>query len=186
MAKRSKVPTPTELARLYGAGHDALTAALDAGCLPADLQNKWPNLLGTLRRVEGQPYHRPGLNGREDPLTDEEKRVLAWEFRKAAQRAEAALKKCGGRAANPAWGKGVWKSPPQNPEGAFQVIRKGWDKPTVVGTFSTRKEAETDRRNWEQQTTKDFKEGRIMYDVPDFEVVETRRSNPHAWSKVFG
>ncbi|GMV18599.1 MAG: hypothetical protein AMXMBFR56_68230 [Polyangiaceae bacterium] len=107
MARKSKVPTPTDLARLYGAGHDALTAALDAGCLPSDLQNKWPNLLGTLRRVEGQPYHRPGLNGREDPLTDDEKRVLAWEFRKAAQQAEEALAKCRGRAANPVTEGGV-------------------------------------------------------------------------------
>lgn len=68
MARKSKVPTPAELARLYAAGHDALTAALDAGCLPADLQNKWPNLPGTLRRVEGQPYHHPWLK---DPLTDD-------------------------------------------------------------------------------------------------------------------
>lgn len=172
MARKSKVPTPAELARLYDAGHDALTAALDAGCLPADLQNKWPNLLGTLRRVEGQPYHRPGLNGREDPLTDDEKRVLAWEFRKAAQRAEEALKRCRGRAANPSQ--------------SFQVVRNSWGNARVVGTFPTKEEAEADRRDWERQTLKDFKEGRIMYDVPEFEVVETRRSNPAPWAKVFG
>lgn len=173
MARKSKVPTPAELARLYDAGHDALTEALDAGCLPADLQNKWPNLLGTLRRVEGQPYHRPGLNGREDPLTDDEKRVLAWEFRKAAQRAEEALKKCRGRAANP--------TPRELDDFWFSPLRAGdrvqfrWEPGTggVIKKITAGEALVATPRG----------DRRIL--VSDLRRARPRR-NPAPWAKVFG
>ncbi len=65
----------------------------------------------------------------------------------------------------------------------WQVVRQSWGQERVVGTFSTKAEAEAERQAWEAQTLKDFKEGRIMYDVPDFVLVETKRQ---PWARVFG
>lgn len=175
MARKSKVPTPAELARLYGAGHDALTAALDAGCLPSDLQNKWPNLLGTLRRVEGQPYHHPWVK---DPLTDDEKRVLAWEFRKAAQRAEEALKRCRGAARN-------------NPR--MRESKKRLAFSVLNNTFGS---PENQKRGWASEEQAANSAATLLaprigvsYSTALSVVREWyagHRNNPAPWAKVFG
>jgi hypothetical protein len=55
----------------------------------------------------------------------------------------------------------------------YTVIRKGWGPARVVGSFPTRAQAEAERRAWQRQTRKDFKEGRIMYDVPSFSVAKS-------------
>lgn len=53
----------------------------------------------------------------------------------------------------------------------YQVMRVGWGRPSPVGTpFLSKEEAEQERLAWEEQTSKDFREGRIMYDVPTFTV----------------
>jgi hypothetical protein len=54
-----KISDPHEIAALYGRAHDSCTAALAAGVLPRDIEATWPNVLGFLRRIPGQPYHRP-------------------------------------------------------------------------------------------------------------------------------
>jgi hypothetical protein len=60
----------------------------------------------------------------------------------------------------------------------FQVIRKGWGKPRVIGEFTTRAEAEAEAQARDERAMKDFREGRIMYDVPEFEVVPAGESGP--------
>ncbi len=57
---------PRSLAARYYEADDACTAARAAGVLPADIEATWPNMLGFLRRVPGQPLHHPAPNGRED------------------------------------------------------------------------------------------------------------------------
>lgn len=176
MARKSKVPTPAELARLYGAGHDALTAALDAGCLPSDLQNKWPNLLGTLRRVEGQPYHHPWVK---DPLTDDEKRVLAWEFRKAAQRAEEALAKCKGRAANPS---------PGNPRdlAVGDAVQFRFEPETVGVIQSFEPNVYGEKQGWALVSTRRGERRVPTHALRLLRSASRLRNNPAPWAKVFG
>lgn len=71
-------------------------------------------------------------------------------------------------------------------ESEWQVVRQSWGNERVIGTFSTKAEAEKERRAWEEQTLEDFKVGRIMYDYPYFVLVETRRRTNPSWAKVFG
>jgi len=52
-------PSPEQLREAYERAHEACTAARSAGVLPRDIEQTWPNVLGALRRVPGQPYHRP-------------------------------------------------------------------------------------------------------------------------------
>lgn len=56
---------------------------------------------------------------------------------------------------------------------SYFVQREGWGKPHVVaGPFTTKRAAEKERSAREQQEHKNFMEGRIMYDVAEFSVVQ--------------
>jgi hypothetical protein len=81
---------PRELADLYGKAHDALTA-LGANA-PRDVVATWPNTLGFLRRVAGQPYHRAAPNGRDDEPTEEEKGAFRDYLRITLDRCERCAK----------------------------------------------------------------------------------------------
>jgi hypothetical protein len=87
---------PRELARAYDAAHDECSAAERAGVLPADIRQTWPNVLGFLQRVPGQPYHRAGPNGTVDPPTAAEQRAALVALRIHADRAHRAVAALGG------------------------------------------------------------------------------------------
>lgn len=53
----------------------------------------------------------------------------------------------------------------------FEVWRKGWSE-YRVGAHPTREAAEKDKREWEEASSDAFRRGRIMYDVPDYEIRE--------------
>lgn len=87
---------PHSVARAYDQAHDVITLAMDKGVLPSDIPAKWANGLGTLRRLQGQPYHRApprGLSHGDDNLSEQEARNLKFTFDKLKQRAEYALEK---------------------------------------------------------------------------------------------
>ena len=84
-----------------------------------------------------------------------------------------------GREERHSWKPGEAREPGKR---VFNVVRKGWGAPRVVGTFSSRAEAERERDALQAQADKDFKEGRIMYDVPEFyvEVAPASATAPRA------
>lgn len=63
---------PSDLALLYDGVHDLALVAKERGVCPVDILQGWSNVLGFLRRVPGQPYHRPACNGRDDTPTKQE------------------------------------------------------------------------------------------------------------------
>lgn len=82
-----------ELARLYGEAHDAVTAADAQGVCPKDIVRTWPNVLGFLRRVPGQPYFRATPNGRDDTPTLTELEVFRDALRIHRDRALRAIER---------------------------------------------------------------------------------------------
>lgn len=62
------VPTPETLAALYCETEAACKEAMLAGVLPRDIQATWPNALGFMRRVPGQPLHREPPAGSADDM----------------------------------------------------------------------------------------------------------------------
>lgn len=57
---------------------------------------------------------------------------------------------------------------------AYEVWRKGWSE-YRVGAHETKEDAEADALEWNEATTAAFKRGRIMYDVPEYEVRPVER-----------
>lgn len=53
----------------------------------------------------------------------------------------------------------------------FSVVRKGWGEDRVVEVLPTREEADKACQQWNDNAARDFREGRIMYDVPEYHVV---------------
>lgn len=89
--EKEKPMHPLTLAKLYDDAHDAVSAAQAKGCAPRDIVAVWPNVLGMLRRVPGQRYHRSPPNGREDPPTETELEALAYALKVHRKRCEDAV-----------------------------------------------------------------------------------------------
>jgi len=71
----SRYYTILDLHRLYEHVEEALAACREAGCVPPAVADAWPNCLGFMRRVPGQPLFREpprgagGAKRRDEPTT---------------------------------------------------------------------------------------------------------------------
>lgn len=63
---------PSDFALAYDAAHDLALVARERGVMPRDIEATWPNVLGFLRRIPGQPYYRPAPNDADDVPTRDE------------------------------------------------------------------------------------------------------------------